>query len=560
MDTSRPAIAEPILAPLAEGHVLAERFRIERFLECKHGANLYRALDLTTELVTILKEQPDAPGTGRLDPALVTGELGVELPAGAQSNPFRGEFAILRAVSYPTVVKAVDLFSEGERAYLVIEQLEGRDLGYYLTQRPVSVQQSIEWMIQLCQSLSQLHRRGIVHLDLQPRAIVVAPDEQRVRLTGFHRACLGPLPANTPVGYSAGYASPEQVGAVAETIDARADVYGLGAVWFQLLTGQAPAGLAQPTGEAYFPPVSEHAASLHPQVARIVMRMLDPEAAYRYASVTEVKNELLTLINNPARRVGHFSDLGMVREGNEDSLGMLEHEVIHLSQRRALGFYIVADGMGGVNAGEVASQLAVSEGLSTLDSRLDAAALEEADDPAALVLDALENAVKRANNVIYETGRGHEVLSGMGTTMTAAVVQGQTLYCGHVGDSRCYVINRWGIEKISRDHSLVGRLVEIGQITEDEALVHPQRNLIYRALGTYPNVEVDLYQRALKLGDWVLLCSDGLTGLVKDHELQSIVLGHDDPQRAAQHLVNVANARGGDDNITVVLIHLAEYA
>ena len=105
----------------------------------------------------------------------------------------------------------------------------------------------------------------------------------------------------------------------------------------------------------------------------------------------------------------------------------------------------------------------------------------------------------------------------------------------------------------------MGRLVEIGQITEEEALVHPQRNLIYRALGTYPNVEVDVYQRSLKLGDWVLLCSDGLTGHVKDHELQSIVLEHQDPQRASQHLVNMANVRGGEDNISVVLVNLSEY-
>jgi protein phosphatase len=139
------------------------------------------------------------------------------------------------------------------------------------------------------------------------------------------------------------------------------------------------------------------------------------------------------------------------------------------------------------------------------------------------------------------------------------VVFGQALYVGHVGDSRCYVINRFGIEKISRDHSLVGRLVEIGQITEEEALVHPQRNLIYRALGTYPNVEVDVYQRSLKLGDWVLLCSDGLTGHVKDTELQSIVMAHHDPQMASQHLVNAANLRGGEDNISIVLVNLAEY-
>jgi protein phosphatase len=297
----------------------------------------------------------------------------------------------------------------------------------------------------------------------------------------------------------------------------------------------------------------------HPQIARIVAKMLEPDPDLRYLTVNEVKNELLELINNPNRRVGFFSDVGMLREGNEDSLGMRELQFINLSRARGLGLYIVADGMGGVSAGEVASAIAVEEGMAQLQERLQWNRLEEAVDPGELISQALTEAVKKANLRIYETGRGNEAMSGMGTTMTAAVVFGQTLYVGHVGDSRAYVINRFGIEKVSRDHSLVGRLVEIGQITEEEALVHPQRNLIYRALGTYPNVEVDIYQRSLKLGDWVLLCSDGLTGHVKDSELQSIVLMHQDPQMASQHLVNMANLRGGEDNITVVLVNMSEY-
>ncbi|MNX77774.1 Serine/threonine phosphatase stp [compost metagenome] len=171
----------------------------------------------------------------------------------------------------------------------------------------------------------------------------------------------------------------------------------------------------------------------------------------------------------------------------------------------------------------------------------------------------MQQAIKNANARIYETGRHNQDLSGMGTTVTAALVFGQNVFIGHVGDSRAYLINREGIEKVSRDHSLVGRLVEIGQITLEEAAIHPQRNLIYRSLGTYPNVEVDLYQRPLKIGDWLLLCSDGLTGHVADEELQEVVINTSDPNLAARRLVNLANQRGGEDNITVVLVNLAEY-
>lgn len=540
--------------PLAAGIVLADRYSIQRFLEFKNGSNMYRATDLATELTVILKEQADARAN--------TSPLASESTSWndqAAGNPYQGEFLILRSVSYPTVVKALDVFKENGRAYLVIEQLEGRDLAYYLTERSVSVQESLEWMIQLCQSISQLHRRGILHLDLQPRFVVVAPDNQRVRLTGFHRAAVLPIAAGRPIDVTPGYSSPEQAGAIDRPVDERSDIYALGALWFYLLTGHNPLELASEDWTFVYPSVSEFRPSLHPQITRIVGRMLEPDPELRYGSIHEIKNELLEMINNPTRRVGAFSDVGMVREGNEDSLGVRSLEIVNLSKRRGLGLYIVADGMGGVNAGEVASQIAVDEGMAVLEEKLRCEELEHAIDASEIIQGALSAAIKRANLRIYETGRGNEEMAGMGTTLTAAVVFGQTLYVGHVGDSRAYVLNRWGIEKVSRDHSLVGRLVEIGQITEEEALVHPQRNLIYRALGTYPNVEVDVYQRSLKLGDWVLLCSDGLTGHVKDAELQSIVLGHSDPQSACQHLVNAANLQGGEDNITLVLVNLAEY-
>lgn len=540
------------LQPMEAGAMLANRYRVERFLEFKNGSNMYRAVDTVTDIVVIVKEQADVAKPAS---TLAGGEWADQ----SAGNPYQGEFLILRSVSYPTVVKALDIFKENGRAYLIIEQLEGRDLQYYLTQNKITVQQSLEWMIQLCQSISQLHRRQILHLDVQPRYIVVAPDNQRVRLTGFHRAAVLPLDSNLAIDVTPGYSSPEHCGVFDVPVDARSDVYSLGAVWFQLLTGQNPMEMAEGDWGFIYPAVSEYLVDVHPAIARIVGRMLEPDPDRRYGSVNEVKNELLELINNPNRRAGHFSDVGMVREGNEDSIGVKDLDFVNLSRQRGIGLYIVADGMGGVNAGEVASAISIDEGMAVLEDRLNFSQLENAADPGEIINQALTAAVKRANLRIYETGRGDEVLSGMGTTMTAAVVFGQTLYVGHVGDSRAYVINRWGIEKVSRDHSLVGRLVEIGQITEEEALVHPQRNLIYRALGTYPNVEVDTYQRSLKLGDWVLLCSDGLTGHVKDAELQSIVLEHSDPQLAAQHLVNLANLRGGEDNISVVLVNLAEY-
>lgn len=540
------------LAPLAPQSHLANRYRIERFLEYKNGANLYRAIDEATGLVVIVKEQEDAVTARSSMPDSEWAEQ-------AWDNPWQNEFLILRSVSYPTVVKALDVFKTEERAYLVIEQLEGRDLAFQLRAGTgVSVQQSLDWMIQLCQSIGQLHRKQLLHLDLQPRYIVVTPDGQRVRLTGFHRAVI--LPAHhTPEG-TRGYSPPEQFGYLGGKVDERSDIYALGAIWHHLLTGNAPESYWDNEESRFnLPDVSAFLPTIHPQIERIIRNMLAPDPDERYSSVQELKAHLLALINNPQRKVGHCSDVGLCRQGNEDSLSVFDLTFTTQSNQSGLGLFVVADGMGGVNAGEIASALAVDTLTSHLQGAL--ANLGSAmEDPADEIRQAMQQGIKNANARIYETGRYNPELNGMGTTITAAVIFGQSVFVGHVGDSRAYLINREGLEKVSRDHSLVGRLVEIGQITPEEAAVHPQRNLIYRSLGTYPNVEVDLYQRPIKIGDWLLLCSDGLTGHLNDDELQEVVLATPDPHLAARRLVNMANQRGGEDNITVVLVNLAEYA
>ncbi len=550
-ETNKGLEAEGI-GQLAAGTRLNDRYEIERFLEFKDGANLYRAIDTITGISIILKETADRP-------VAAAGSLAEsEWADKASENPFQNEFLILRSVSYPTVVKALDIFKQDQRAYLVIEQLEGRDLAFVLKSgTEIRVQQSIDWMIQLCQAVGQLHRRKILHLDIQPRYVVVAPDGERIRLTGFHRAAL--LPAAGNLEATPGFSPPEQFGYLGGKVDERSDIYALGALWHYLLTGNNPANYWQVEEQRFnFPDISAFLPEIHPQVERLVRQMLAIDPEERFASVGDLKNQLLALVNNPIRKVGTCSDVGMARQINEDSLSVLELSYTTQSHRTGLGLYVCADGMGGVNAGEVASALAVDEVTSYIEAALPKLGDDSAD-PTSEIKSELQQAVKNANARVYDTGRQNAELNGMGTTLTTALIFGQNVFVAHVGDSRCYLVNKNGIDKVSRDHSLVGRLVEIGQITPEQAAVHPQRNLIYRSLGTYPNVEVDIYQRPLKIGDWLLLCSDGLTGHVLDEELQSIVLSAHDPHQAAQRLVNLANQRGGEDNITVLLVQMAEY-
>lgn len=531
---------KPPATTLKPGQVLTQRYAIDAFLEKKGHANLYRAIDQVTGLTVIIKESEANEARERKTTLVAPG---VE----AASNPWYDEFAILRSVSYPTLVKGVDIFQEEDRAYLVIEQLEGHDLGYFLTQHRPTVQQSCDWIIQLCQSLSQLHRRGIVHLDLTPRYVIVSPDLQRVRLTGLDRA--RQLPVRGLKEFTDGYSAPELK--AGGEVDERADVYSLGVLWHQLLTGFDPTRAPSANSRRLaFPAVSHFLAAVHPEVPRIIQCMVHPDPYSRYESVEAVKRAILDLLASTPSRVGYLTDVGQLREHNEDSLFVLQQTNVTFRGRHPWGLYIVADGMGGGQAGEEASAMSVREASQTL-----LAQLKKQEDSNKLDFENLVvQAVKKANSSVYQASRRNAQFAGMGTTLTMGLVYAGGLHVGHVGDSRAYLINASGIEKISRDHSLVGRLLEMGQITVDEAAIHPQRNLIYRSLGAYADVEVDYYHVPFGPNDHLLLCSDGLNEHVRDDEMMEIVTSTPDVHLACCKLVNLANQRGGDDNITVVLV------
>ncbi|HVF07183.1 MAG TPA: Stp1/IreP family PP2C-type Ser/Thr phosphatase, partial [Actinomycetota bacterium] len=220
------------------------------------------------------------------------------------------------------------------------------------------------------------------------------------------------------------------------------------------------------------------------------------------------------------------TDLGRVREVNEDSF-LVEAPL-----------YAVADGMGGHRGGDVASRLAL-ETIETLLHRVDT---------------SLADRVREANRAVYERSTADQRVSGMGTTLTAVVVDRGTVQLAHVGDSRAYLLRAGGLRQITHDHTLVARMVKAGEITRDEAAVHPHRNVVTRSLGTEPTVQVDEGTISLLDEDRVLICSDGLTGMVAEQQIQAILEAEPDPQRAADRLVKAANRAGGVDNITVIVL------
>ena len=231
-------------------------------------------------------------------------------------------------------------------------------------------------------------------------------------------------------------------------------------------------------------------------------------------------------------RAAAATDVGRVRDHNED--GYLVDE--------SLGLVAVADGMGGHRAGEVAS----AASLDALRIAFGAGS-------------AIDDAVTAANDIVYEQSVADQSLRGMGTTLTAGAlgIDG-TLLLGHVGDSRAYLVRDGSLERVTTDHSLVEELIQAGELTEEEREQDPRRSQITRALGLAPGVVVDLESVPLQAGDRVLLCSDGLTTMLREHRIAEILRDQQDGAAAAQQLIDEANEAGGADNITVLIVDIED--
>jgi PPM family protein phosphatase len=230
------------------------------------------------------------------------------------------------------------------------------------------------------------------------------------------------------------------------------------------------------------------------------------------------------------------SDTGRRRRRNEDNYVV------------APPLFAVADGMGGAQAGEIASQLAAS-------------ALEAGDSDGLEGTKRIDALIQEANRRIFDRASTDPTASGMGTTMTVALVQGMTVAIGHVGDSRAYLVRGEQMEQLTEDHSLVNELMKSGRLSEEEAQVHPQRSVITRAVGTDPDVDVDGFTLEAEEGDVILICSDGLSDMVSDEEILELLhANRDDLEKAVKALVAAANRGGGEDNITAVAFQLSSEA
>ena len=511
--------ADPLLSPLAVGTVLADLYVIETS-EPHERENRYRAVRCHEASSRVLLRER----------------------ASEEAEPWRALAERTSGLTHPALLAPERLIEQDGRVYLVCPDIAGIRLAERIGL--TSEREAVAWGVQLCQAVGFLHRRGMLCLELPPEGLVL-DKEGRVRL-----AQLDSLSVKGPVSETSvitdGYAAPEvyKPGEVGEY----ADVFAIGALLYTLLVGKrlpVEGWIVQPEAPAFYPE-----KVLSPGLERVLRKALASEARDRYENVEALKTALLALNRGSRVRSAWLTDVGQVRDHNEDAVLVTEHGQGTVAGSEFVGLYVVSDGMGGAEAGEVASALTIQTVARHLETAWAAGVARNEGAWEAWVREAVE----AANRTILTYAHEHPESAGLGATVVAAVVQNQCLTIAWVGDSRVYLWERGQLHQLSRDHSLVARLVELGQLSAAEARAHEHRNVLIRSLGSREQVVVDTLSCPLRRGSRLLLCSDGLTSHVEDRALADILSRHREPGDAALELVVAANAGGGSDNISVVVV------
>ncbi len=547
-----------ILPAKEEGIILKETYEVISVIE-KGVINKYRALDKKTGHEVLILEHNYRPRPTVKD---VEGEEIPKVTTPLEDDPFRRIFELFKKIKQKNLIKVLDYFQDKGRSYLIEEFFSGETLQDKLQLEDFYVDeiQIMKWGKSLCDALSQIHKYGIIHRNIQPQTILINA-ENEIKLSGFERARIK-SEANMDVMVNHGYTAPEGFGVGKSHINETSDIFSIAAILYRIATHYKP-GIEQQGPHITFLPFKEVGAKTsYPAFERLLLKALSSVQEKRHQNVIELSSDLTAVMETPPVKFiekGAFirirgsmkTNVGKVREMNQDSMLSMQLTMNECSQFTQPLLFIVADGMGGVADGEVASSMAIRN-LATKIS------LELLDRNCSFPLDSaiLSRTIEYANNEIYTYSQQEPSRKGMGSTITAALLIGNRLIIGHVGDTRAYIMNNKEIRQITEDHSLIGRLLKMGQLTPEEAKNSPQKNLIYRALGTNPQVEVDIYEEKLEQGDIVLVCCDGLWDYFSNEELHKLVSRSKDFDKTSAKLIDLANERGGKDNITVIIFQL----
>jgi protein phosphatase len=605
--TPAAAVAAPA-APV----VVRERYQLQQRLGERGGVERFRGVDRTTGAAVVVVRLPlppmaEAAPTAEPVPAAETetapppveseigdGAVGFDeamptaLPVSGATEggpAFPGpawEEKVLRAAGHPFLPQVLDSFAEDGAEYLVEEEPAGRPLWDAWDDLDATAEQRFTWLKHVAEQLRALHRAGALPEFLRPEMIVVTGDG-RGRLADLSDLLPLPVPPDAPVRGSL-YTAPE-LASHGGKADARAGLYSFGALLYSLHVGRelTEMDFTRPGQPKDFVP---RFPDIHPAFGRLMMKTFTREVSARFPT-DEARREDATgfgelirtlevcsrTLDNVRLEVAAWTTTGMVRTGNEDAFALLHACESRQDDVGECALLLLADGMGGYEAGEVAAALAVQSLRRFLVAQKPFAALAgastfptevprpEGNTPAPLNVEEaralVRKALKEANRSVYQASRGPNPVGkrGMGCTAEVVYVDGRNVVVGHVGDSRTYHLHDGRLIQLTRDQTLVNRLVELGQLTAAEAEDHPRKNELQQALGGQPDVEPGVYAAALKPGDWVLVCSDGLSNHIKDRDLAQMLLGEAvSAEMAARRLVNLVNIEGATDNATVVVI------
>jgi protein phosphatase len=489
---------------------------------------------------------------------------------------------LLDTIEHPGLPIVLDTFFEEGYSYIVEEIPQGQSLWDAWDDPDANNQQRFDHLAKVAEVLQTLHRLGAIIEGIRPD-IVVINDRGEARITDMGDLLPLPLPADAPIKGNR-YTAPELISSP-EKADARADLYSFGAMLLALNLGRELDD-KQFLKPGHPKPIFNDYPDMHPALGRLMMKTFNRQVEARFPTDEAVKedktgfNELIKTLKVCGRtmdqcrlEVAAWTTIGMIRTGNEDAFALL-----HACESRQDDFadsalIMLADGMGGYDAGEVAAAMCIAQlrkNLTILKPFFTTAGASgfptehpqtEGNVPPRLDVEEAKRmvkaALKDANKYIFTASRtpGGPGKRGMGCTVEVVFVDGRDVVVGHVGDSRTYILSEGRLIQMTRDQTLVNRLVELGTLSAEEAEDHPRKNELQQAMGGQPDVDPGIYHARIKPGDFILVCSDGLSNHIKDKVLEQFLkIEAVSAELAARRLVNLVNIEGATDNATVVIV------
>ncbi len=566
------------------GQMLSERGVVQRFKGTDRGAGglqpssvvILRA-PASTDTPLAAEEVAEPTGDDEMMPTFDMGNAGTPeaepLGNGAAWPSIAWEANLLEKAKHPALPRVLDRFVEDGQEYLIEEVPAGETLWNAWDDPEKKLSDRYAALKHVAEGLRELHKQNVILEGIRPDIVVVQPNGQAT-ISDLTDLLPLPLPAHAPIR-GTHYTAPELV-AMRGNTDARADLYSFGAMMYALTMGYELTDNDFDKKSGLPKNFIARMPDVHPLLGRLVSKTFcrDPllrfptdEAGKKDATgFTELVDNLETArrtMDNCHMEIACWTTTGIVRTGNEDAFALIHAVESSKDDQSEYSLVLLADGMGGYEAGEIAAQLCIQTLRKTLTGHKFFGALTGGVHPNPTDFNAdqckqvLVDALKEANDTVHKAPQKGIGRRGMGCTAEALYVDGQNLVVGHVGDSRTYHLSQGRMIQVTRDQTLVNRLVELGQIRAEDAESHPRKNELQQAIGGRPFVEPASYAAKLRAGDWIIVCSDGLTNHIKNEEMQEMLQGEaTSAEIAARRLVNFVNLRGATDNATIVVIRL----